>query len=152
MTLKPCPHRVHSKPFQRRHFCCYYVQFYGSLHLIDSCPSCVHAQARRLLLAAVAVGSANALHMPSQSFAPIHRANAAPIASLSSPVLVRDNRVKSSEESTNNLRLRGGASPSSLVFSLFKAIVGSGVLSLAGGVAAFTDDSTYLPAAVRNYK
>ncbi len=107
----------------------------------------VSSQAR-LLLAAVAVGSAHALHVPSQGFAPINRANAAPMPSLSTPVLARDARLVR-DESSANLRLRGGASASSLVFSLFKAIVGSGVLSLAGGVAAFTNNGAYLPAAVR---
>lgn len=46
------------------------------------------------------------------------------------------------------MHLRGGADANTLVFALFKAIVGSGVLCLAGGMAAFTNDVKMLPAGI----
>ena len=104
----------------------------------------------RLLCAASALVVAHALHVPARgatiatSTGKLSAASSMRQAS-NGPLLA----PPKAEAREGAMHLRGGADANTLVFALFKAIVGSGVLCLAGGMAAFTNDVKMLPAGVR---
>lgn len=103
----------------------------------------------RILCVASAIGAAHGLQVssrsPSMAFSAGKRtAAAASVASPQGPLFA----APIAEERGSAMHLRGGADANTLVFALFKAIVGSGVLCLAGGMAAFTNDTAMIPAGV----
>uniref|UniRef100_A0A7S0WI84 Amino acid transporter transmembrane domain-containing protein n=1 Tax=Hemiselmis tepida TaxID=464990 RepID=A0A7S0WI84_9CRYP len=94
----------------------------------------------RIACLAAAASSAVALHAPRASPASLGRlSTAAPRSSL--PLAPNPSAAVPRGDA---LRLKGGADANTLVFSLFKAIVGSGVLCLSGGMAAFTNSRAML--------
>jgi len=100
---------------------------------------------RVLLLATVACGVSHALRIESGGLRPLQSAN----ARRSSPATTSNNlKAKAIEaHQPDALRLKGGAGEQvllPLMFSLFKAIVGSGILSLANAISRWTDNPAHI--------
>jgi len=97
-------------------------------------------QTRVLLLAAVACGASHALHIDSSLRHPLQPARRAVGAGGSRGVT--NPKSAGPAPASDALRLKGGAAQALTPFigSLFKAIVGSGILSLANSIARWTDN------------
>ena len=94
---------------------------------------------RVLLLAAATCGVAQALHAAPSGLRPAPQTTLRASSQVSSP-LVQPKQVAAPHAS--GLRLKGGGEQvlTGFIFSLFKAIVGSGILSLSNSVARWTDN------------
>ena len=94
---------------------------------------------RVLLLVAATCGVAQALHAAPSGLRPAPQTSLRASSQVSSP-LVQPKQVAAPHAS--GLRLKGGGEQvlTGFIFSLFKAIVGSGILSLSNSVARWTDN------------